>query len=120
MATVTFSEQPIDDETHVLELEGELDISNTFELRRLVNAALSAGRTRLVLDLSALRHADSSGLAELLAARSAVDEAEGGRLAIAVGKGPLRRMFEVRGVESLFVLATTRDEAVAAVRDGEF
>jgi anti-sigma B factor antagonist len=104
----------LDGGAHLLVLTGELDLSNVGDLRRRVDAALQAGHTRLVMDLAAVTHLDSSALAELLRALRATQEARGG-LALVVTSTALRRTLEIRGLDRLFTIASTRAEASAAL-----
>jgi anti-anti-sigma factor len=59
---------------------------------------------------------DSTGLAALIQSHQ-LTTARRGRLALVTGAESVRRTIEVRGLDRLFVLAPTREEALAAVRD---
>ena len=77
---------------------GELDLSNVGELRTTLWALISDGRRRLVLDLGELDFIDTSGLHLVLdlvrhCAR------EGVALEVARGRYPIRRAFELAGLE---------------------
>ena len=117
MADARFSEQRIDPSTLVLEVHGEVDMASAPALRRRVDAALGDGTSALVVDLCAADHLDSSGLSELIGAHQRLG-AGGGRLALVVASGAMRRTFEVRGLDRLLRLFGDRDEALAWARGG--
>ena len=114
MARASFDDEMLDGGGHVVAVTGELDLASVGELRRRVNRAFADGRPRLVVDLSAATHIDSSALAELLSAHQRAIGLRGG-LALVVTNESIRRILEIRGVEGLFTLAATRAAAHAAL-----
>ena len=62
------------DGVFVLELGGELDVSNFEEVRSKVDALLDADPRRVVVDLTSLSFMDSSGIALLVGIGNRVDE----------------------------------------------
>jgi anti-anti-sigma factor len=101
----------------VIEAHGEIDISNVAELTNRIRNALDDGSRSLCLDLSGVTHLDSSGLSALIAANHDVAKLPGGKLALVLDPVRLRRIFQLRGLEALFLIADTREEALAALRD---
>ena len=95
-------------------MRGELDLSNVGELRRRVDMALADGGAQLVIDLTEVTHMDSTGLAELIYAQQRTTERRG-RLALVVTSASIRRILEIRGVDRLFTLAASADEACAGL-----
>ncbi|WP_329423047.1 STAS domain-containing protein [Streptomyces sp. NBC_01268] len=73
----------------VLRISGELDLVTSPLIRRRVHDAVAGGRHDVVLDLSAVRFCDSSGVGVLVAAR---------RLMRSCG-GRLRLILPARGAE---------------------
>lgn len=112
MGAAIFHEDEPAGGVHAVGVEGELDISNAAELGRRLMLAVRAGGKAVVVDLTRVSHMDSSGLAELLAARERIGQE---RLVLVIASDHLRRMLEVRGVDTLFTVASGRDEALAAV-----
>jgi anti-sigma B factor antagonist len=104
-------------DAHLIEVIGEVDISNVFELTRQVLSALAAGATAIVLDLREVTHLDSSGLAAIISAHNQVTEAPGGKLALVLDEKRLRRTFELRGLDHVFLITPTREAALEALRD---
>ncbi|MFI6416172.1 STAS domain-containing protein [Streptomyces sp. NPDC050842] len=97
-------------DTVVLAIAGELDRDTMEPLRKAVEEHLGAGR--IVVDCSALRFCDSSGLNTLLRARLRMQEA-GGRLELAEIRRPVARMFEITGARSVFRVYETVAEALS-------
>jgi anti-anti-sigma factor len=114
MARASFADESLDGGGHVIAVTGELDLTGVGDLRRHVDAALAEGRARLVVDLSAATHLDSSALAELLTAHQRALGLRGG-LALVVTSPAISRVLEVRGVDGLFTIARTRGAALAAL-----
>jgi anti-sigma B factor antagonist len=115
MGPAKFTIDELDDATLVIAVAGELDMSNVSQLGRHIDQARADGKTSIVVDLDELRHMDSSGLAHLMRAHLNLSE-EGSRLAIVAGSEPLRRTFQIRGVDELLTIAASRDEALAAMK----
>jgi anti-anti-sigma factor len=115
MGPATFEGQSLDESVELLCVVGELDLSNSMELRRRVERALAEGRNRLVVDLSGLTHMDSSGMAALIDAHQRAHDS-GGLLALVITSESVRRTVEVRGLDRLFTTAVSRDDALEVVR----
>jgi anti-sigma B factor antagonist len=116
MGPAAFEGESVDGYIEVLTVTGELDIWSSPELRQRVETALRSGRNSLVLDLDGVTHMDSSGLAALIAAHQLTEERRG-RLALVITSLLVRRTVEVRGLDRLFTIVSSRDEALASVSD---
>jgi anti-sigma B factor antagonist len=114
MARARFDEETLEGGAHVVAVAGELDLTTTSDLRRRCDAALGAGSARVLVDLTAVTHLDSSALAELLRAHQRAAELRGG-LALVVTSPAIRRTLQIRGVDGLFVIAGSRADALAAL-----
>jgi anti-sigma B factor antagonist len=115
MGPAAFEGQSLDESIELLAVSGELDMSNSSELRRRVEKALREGRDRVVIDLERLTHMDSSGLAALIDCHQ-LTEARGGLLALVITSESVRRTVEVRGLDRLFRIVASLDEALADMR----
>ena len=104
-------------EACVIQARGEIDISNVAQLTSRIRDALSDGVTSLCLDLYEVTHLDSSGLSALIAANQMVAQLPRGKLALVLDPVRLRRIFELRGLEGIFLIADSREDALAALRD---
>jgi anti-anti-sigma factor len=116
MDPAVFEGEGVGEYIQIVGVTGELDLSNAGGLVRQVEVAVRSGRNCIVIDLSAVTHMDSTGLAALIEAHQ-LTEARRGRLALVAGSESVRRTIEVRGLDRLFVITASRDEAVAAVCD---
>ncbi|MDV5147573.1 STAS domain-containing protein [Streptomyces sp. SBC-4] len=90
----------------VLSIRGELDLVTSPRIRRRVHDAVAGGRHDLVIDLSAVRFCDSSGVGVLIAARRLLRSC-GGRLRLILPEaggdgGHVDRVLSALGVRRLF------------------
>ena len=94
----------------VVALRGEYDLANASDVEAAVIVA-SEGDTPVVLDLSATDYIDSSVLSVFVRQRRALGE----RLRFVVPlEGSVRRIFEITGLQTVFDLSASFDEAIAA------
>jgi len=98
----------------VIELAGELVVTNREELRRRAEAEIEGGARGLVVTVGRLSHIDTSGLAMLvhLASRCA---AAGGRLAVVGLRDDFAEMRQHLYLDEALVFAEDVEDAVAAV-----
>jgi anti-sigma B factor antagonist len=86
------------DGTYLIAAYGELDISTVDQLRSYLVRAEASDALQIVIDLSALHFMDSTGISLLLEAH-ARSRADGGRLRLLRGSGPVQRAMEICGVD---------------------
>ncbi|MFE6223270.1 MULTISPECIES: STAS domain-containing protein [unclassified Streptomyces] len=101
----------VDGGTEVVVPVGELDHHTAELLRVPLDAALDAGRTRLVVDCSGLGFCDSTGLNVLLGARLRAEEAGGGVHLVAM-RPAVARVFQITGAEAVFTVHDTLGTAL--------
>ena len=82
-------------------LTGDLDMSTVAQARPIVERVCESGSERVVVDLSAVEFVDSHGL-HLLATTHRALTATGCVLAVIPPPNPVRRAFEVTGLDGLF------------------
>src|SRR5262245_57095740 len=98
----------------VLAVTGELDIATAPALRDRLDAAIKAGKQRLVIDLHGVDFLDSVALATIVHARKELPEE--GRLALAVETGSYPMLiFESSGLNKMLDLVETGEQAIALV-----
>jgi anti-anti-sigma factor len=114
VASASFNEEPLSETVRLIAIAGDLDISNSRDLRTRVARALSEGVQTLVIDLAAVEHIDSSALAALIEAHQRTGERRG-KLFLVVTSTSVRRTIEVRGLDGVLTLVGSRDEAVGAL-----
>lgn len=84
---------------------GEIDLASSPDLRRELQALLDDGVRRIVLDLEAVTFVDSSGLGVLVGVRKRIDsDGDDGWLRIRGLNGPVRKVFEITGLDEVFDL----------------
>ena len=103
-----------EDGIHILQLEGEIDLETSPDLRELLGAQIEAGRSRLLIDFSGVTYIDSSGLATLV---EYVQKAMkfGGHLALAGISERLRTVFDLARLGEIFAIYTSVPEAKDAL-----
>jgi anti-sigma B factor antagonist len=97
----------------VVTVEGQLIVANRQDLKQIVQDALDRGAKRFVIDFTPTAYIDSSGLGALVSISKRVREA-GGELRLAGLNEDLRSLFELTKLDTLFRIADTPAEALAA------
>lgn len=97
---------------HLVTVSGESDLHTVPELERTLLAALDAGATSLVVDLTACTFIDSTTLGVLLRTRKRLEPA-GGRVALVSTNRQVLRVLEVSGLDRTFAVFRERDAALA-------
>jgi anti-sigma B factor antagonist len=106
-----------DDEVLVLVARGEIDFAASPQLRERIAEDMSAGRRRLVLDLSRVTFLDSTAIGVLVGAAMRLREHGGGSLAVVCGEENrhVLRTFDMAGVTSMVALYHSHEEARSAL-----
>ena len=112
-------EQALDERTHVVAVEGEIDIAVSPRIRRRLIELVRAGKTRLVVDLSEVSFVDASMIELLITVHARLARGRRGRLALVCDDSDVYRIFELTGLDSLLEFFTTREEALAAVHQAD-
>jgi anti-sigma B factor antagonist len=97
----------------VIEVGGEIDVYTAPRLRESIVTAVDAGHTRLIIDVRKVDFLDSTGLGVLVGALKRV-RADGGSLDIVCTQERILKIFEITGLDKVFGLHATIDEARAA------
>lgn len=108
-----FVEEQIEWPGLLLAVHGELDLAALPQLREHLERARAAGGQRIVLDLSDVSFIDSLSLSALVAAKRKLGG--DGRMAVVAQHPYVLLIFEAGGLDSVFELFWTREEAVAYV-----
>jgi anti-sigma B factor antagonist len=95
-----------------ISVEGPMDLATAPALEERLEAAIRESVGAFVVDLSGVDFLDSSGLTVLLRARALLGR-EDRALALVCPHGPVRRVFELAGVSTVFALYATREAAAA-------
>ncbi len=108
------TEEPIDAERHVVAVRGEIDLFTAPELKQVLAESIEGGRTRIVVDLSETTFLDSTALGVLIGAVKRLRSREGA-LAIVNTDDNIAKTFEITGLDQIFTILATREEALSAV-----
>ncbi len=108
------TEHPIDAERHVLVVRGEIDLFTAPELKTALSAAVDGGRTRIVVDLAETSFLDSTALGVLIGAVKRLRTRDG-VLTIVNTDPNIAKTFEITGLDQIFTIRPTRDEAIEAL-----
>ncbi len=98
----------------ILDIEGDIDLYNSPELRKVLLGALREEKARrVIVNLKAVRYIDSSGVASLVEGLKASREV-GGRLSL-VGLSPAaREVLELSRLIKVFEVYDSEEQALGA------
>lgn len=108
------TEESLDGERHVIAVRGEIDLFTAPDLKAALLEAIDAGRTRIVVDLSETSFLDSTALGVLIGAIKRL-RARNGTLTIVNVDANIAKTFEITGLDQIFAISASRDEAIAAL-----
>ena len=108
------TDEPVDAERHVVAVRGEIDLFTAPELKQVLTDVIEQGRRRVVIDLTETTFLDSTALGVLIGAVKRL-RTDGGALAIVNVDRNIGKTFEITGLDQIFTLLPSRDEAVRAL-----
>ena len=108
------NDQEIDSDTHVIELGGEVDLYTAPEFKERMVELIEAGKKRIVVDLSQATFIDSTTLGVLVGGVKRL-RPSGGSLALVCTDQNISKIFEITGLDRVFPIHGSRDEALSAV-----
>ena len=100
----------------VIAARGEIDLFTAPELKQVVTDAIESGERRVVIDLTDVSFLDSTALGVLIGAVKRL-RSRGGALAIVNTEASITKTFEITGLDQIFTILPSRDEALAALDD---
>lgn len=103
MPALTIRHTDLDNGWIAISVEGEIDLATVGELEEVVQEVVREKGSNLVIDLTATSFIDSTGLKSLLTADRELSLA-GRSFAIAVKPGPVSRLVDLSGVDTLTVV----------------
>jgi anti-sigma B factor antagonist len=104
----------IDGETHVIELGGEIDLYTAPEFKERMVELIDGGKKHIVVDLSEATFIDSTTLGVLVGGVKRL-RPTGGALALVCTDQNITKIFEITGLDRVFPIHATRDQALAAL-----
>lgn len=107
---MVFQVQKSDDIT-IVDVDGQLIVGNRQELKQKVLEELERGERKFLIDFTNTGYIDSSGLGVLVSLSKKIREQEG-ELRLSGLNEDLRTLFELTKLDTLFIIADTREEAL--------
>jgi len=101
----------------VVELDGDIDVYTAPAFRDALEEAIDAGALRIVVDLAKVTFMDSTGLGVLVGSERRLKPL-GGSLALACA-GTIGQLLLITGLDRVFTLYASRNEALHAVLGAE-
>jgi anti-sigma B factor antagonist len=97
----------------VVSVKGEVDLYTAPSLKERVADLVSAGRTRLAVDLAGVEFMDSTGLGVLIGGLKRCKEA-GGYLALVAPRESVVKVLAITGLDKIFPIHQTVDQVAAS------
>lgn len=104
----------IDNKLPVIELEGEVDVYTAPQLKQQMINLLESGAKQMIIDLSKVEYLDSTALGVLIGGLKRMRETDG-NMVLVCPSARIRRVFEITGLDKIFDIYNTADEAQEAV-----
>ena len=112
----SLSQESLDTERHVIAVRGEIDLFTAPELKSALSEAIESGHTRIVVDLTDTTFLDSTALGVLIGAVKRLRSRDGALVIVNVDQN-IAKTFEITGLDQIFTILPTRDDAIAALDD---
>lgn len=94
----------------VVAVAGEIDLATAASFQEALGEAIAAEPAGIVVDLSAVTFMDSTGMGALVRARRRADE-HGRSVALVGATAGVRRILDLTGLDRVFVLHESLDDA---------
>jgi anti-sigma B factor antagonist len=107
----SIEDRRIGDDTHVIAVTGEIDLFTAPDFKRHVSAPIDAGISHVVVDLTETTFIDSSSLGVLIGAHRRL-KLRGGLLAIVCDSESIAKTFRITGLDGVFTLVASIDDAL--------
>ena len=105
-------------EVWVIALTGEVDLYTAPEFKQQLLDVIGNGATKVVVDFSNTTFIDSTTLGVLVGGVKRLRTNEG-QLSLVCSDRNITKIFEITGLDRVFTIHGTRDEAVAALSSSE-
>ena len=110
-------DEEVDAETHVIELGGEVDLYTAPEFKERMVQVIDGGKKQVVVDLSKATFIDSTTLGVLVGGVKRLRPV-GGSLALVCSDQNILKIFEITGLDRVFPIHGSREEALTGVASG--
>ena len=109
--------EQLSDAVFVISLAGEVDLYTAPEFKQQLLEVIAQGAKNVVVDFSNTTFIDSTTLGVLVGGVKRLRENEG-QLSIVCSDRNITKIFEITGLDRVFSIYGSRDEAVAAIDKG--
>ena len=107
----------VDNDTYVISLTGEVDLYTAPEFKQQLLNVISEGGKDVIVDFTDTTFIDSTTLGVLVGGVKRLRPA-GGSLALVCTDQNITKIFEITGLDRVFPIHGSRDEALEAVKTG--
>ena len=107
---LTMNSRTLNETACVLEIEGEIDVYTSPQLKQDIVRIAESGIKLLIISLAKVDYLDSTGLGVLIGGLKRLRESSGNVVIV----GPsmrILRIFEITGIDKIFGIYATEDEA---------
>jgi anti-sigma B factor antagonist len=104
--------EKVDESTYVIALAGEVDLYTAPDFKQQLLDVIGEGGRDVVVDFSDTTFIDSTTLGVLVGGVKRL-RAQDGRLSLVCSDRNIRKIFEITGLDRVFTIYPTRDEALA-------
>ena len=101
-------------DAHLIALTGEVDLYTAPEFKQELLDAIAKGAKHVVVDLSGTTFIDSTTLGVLVGGVKRL-RTNDGQLSLICSDRNITKIFEITGLDRVFTIHATRDEAVSAL-----
>lgn len=99
----------------LIKLKGQVDLTNGYQLREVIEEQLAEGAIKLLIDTKDLNFIDSSCLGILVSSLKKIREAEG--FLVIVVNPYVERLITVAGLGSIFDIEDTVEKAIKTLKE---
>jgi anti-sigma B factor antagonist len=110
--------EQVSDDAYVISLSGEVDLYTAPEFKQQLLDVIGNGATKVVVDFSNTTFIDSTTLGVLVGGVKRLRSNEG-QLSLVCSDRNITKIFEITGLDRVFTIHGTRDEALAALNASE-
>jgi anti-sigma B factor antagonist len=106
--------EPLSDDAYVIALAGEVDLYTAPEFKQQLLDVIGKGAKHVVVDFSDTTFIDSTTLGVLVGGVKRL-RTNDGQLSLVCSDRNITKIFEITGLDRVFSIYPTRDEAIAQV-----
>jgi anti-sigma B factor antagonist len=107
--------EQLNDDTYVISLAGEVDLYTAPEFKQQLLEVIAQGGKEVIVDFGGTTFIDSTTLGVLVGGVKRL-RSNDGQLALVCDDRNITKIFEITGLDRVFTIYPTRDEALVNVR----